>query len=149
FEVLAHEARAGRWGHQVVAEVEAAIRREGADFARFWMCSCPVDRWDGLLDLRPHDRLLGEGDQIGACAYVTYAGYWVQAMRCGPIGQPCRALEQAALAAREMVDAAMDAARPGLPAAGLVEACARIGERTGYRLTSPRIGHGQGLDYSE
>ena len=149
FEILSREARAGRWGHQVVAQVEAAIRAEGADYTHLWMCSCPADRWDGLLDLRPHDRLLQDGDQMAACVYVTYAGYWVQAMRCGSIGRPCHALEEACHVVSDMVETAAAVARPGLPVAGVVEASAKVAEQAGYRMPDPRVGHGHGLDYSE
>jgi len=149
FERLAREARAGRWGHQVVAQGEAAMRAEGADYAHFWMCSGPPTGWPEPLDIRPHDRLLEDGDQFALGAYVAYAGYWIQAMRTGSIGRPCRALEALTTAAGRMVDAAAAVARPGLPAVGVVRACYDVAEQTGYRLAAPRIGHGHGLDYSE
>lgn len=149
YEVLSREAKPGRWGHQVVAQAEAAMRAEGADYAHFWMCSCPPDRWSGTLDWRPNDRLLQDGDQIEAGAYAVYAGYWVQAQRSGAIGHPHRATEEAASVCSQMVDAAVAVARPGLAAAGVVEACGGIAERAGYQMTARRVGHGHGLDYSE
>ena len=149
FERLRREVRAGRWGHQVVAQVEAAMRAEGADYAHYWMCSGPSSGWQEPLDIRPHDRFLEDGDQFAVGAYVTYAGYWIQAMRTGSIGRPCPALERLAAAANRMVDAAAAVARPGLPAVGVVSACAEVAEQTGYTLAALRVGHGHGLDYSE
>lgn len=149
FERLMHEVRADRWGHQVVAQGEAAMRSEGADYAHFWMSSSPPTRWHDPLDIRPHDRLLEDGDQFALGGYVVYAGYWIQAMRTGSIGRPCPALEALTSAASRMVDAAAAVTRPGLPAVGAVRACVDVAEQTGYRLAAPRIGHGHGLDYSE
>jgi Xaa-Pro aminopeptidase len=149
YEVLFREAKAGRWGHEVVAHAIAAMRVEGADYAHFWMRSCPPERFGHMIDQRPHDRLLENGDQLEAGAYAVYAGYWMQALRCGAIGRPHRATEEIAAVISQMVDAACAAARPGLRSAGPVDAAGRVAERAGYHMPVRRVGHGQGLDYSE
>src|SRR5207244_5526992 len=57
--------------------------------------------------------------------------------------------DAAVTAASRATDAAMAVARPGRPAAGVIDACAAAVGEAGFRLTAPRVGHGQGLDYSE
>jgi len=149
YEVLFREARAGRWGHHVVAKAIAAMRAEGADYAHFWMRSCPPDRFGQIIDQRPHDRLLEDGDQLEAGAYAVYGGYWVQSLRCGAVGRPHKTTEKIAGVISEMVDAACAVSRPGLASKGTVEAAGKVAEKAGYHMPVRRVGHGEGLDYSE
>jgi Xaa-Pro aminopeptidase len=149
YDVLFKEAKAGRWGHQVVAKAIAAMRGEGADYAHFWMRSCPPDRFAQIIDQRPHDRLLEDGDQLEAGAYAVYGGYWVQSLRCGAIGRPHKETEKIASVISDMVDAACAVSKPGMASKGTVDAAGAVAEKAGYQMPVRRVGHGEGLDYSE
>ena len=149
YEVLFKEAKAGRWGYQVVAKAIAAMRSQGADYAHFWMRSCPHDSFGQILDQRPHDRLLEKGDQLEAGAYAVYAGYFVQSLRSGAIGRPNKTAAKIAGVISDMVDACVSVTRVGLPAKDTVDAAAAVAERAGFHMPVRRVGHGEGLDYSE
>jgi Xaa-Pro aminopeptidase len=149
YEALFRAAKAGRWGHQVVAQAIAAMRSEGADYAHFWMRSSPPGNVDQIIDQRPHDRMLEDGDQIEAGAFAVYGGYWVQSLRSGAIRRAHKSTVEVAAVISDMVDACCAVTRVGLPAKDTVEAAGRVAERAGYAMPVRRVGHGEGLDYSE
>ena len=63
FETMLEVARPGMRGIEVVAEMERAARRQGADHAKYWMASGPPTTWEETrLDIKPHERVLEEGD---------------------------------------------------------------------------------------
>jgi Xaa-Pro aminopeptidase len=149
YDVLFRESKAGNWGHQVVAKAIGAMRAEGADYAHFWMRSTPPGDVSQIIDQRPHDRLLEHGDQIEAGAFAVYGGYWVQSLRSGAVGRVHKSTEEVAGVISDMVDACVAVTKPGLPAKNTVEAADRVALRAGYEMPVRRVGHGEGLDYSE
>lgn len=149
YEVLFKEARAGAWGHAVVGKAIAAMRAEGADYAHFWMRSNPADSFHMIIDQRPHDHLLEKGDQVEAGAFVVYGGYWVQSLRSGGLGTISKATEVFARTVSDMVDACVSVTEVGLPAKGTVEAADAVARKAGFKMPVRRVGHGQGLDYSD
>ncbi len=65
YETLVAAARPGMRGYEVVAEMERTVRREGADFVKYWFISGPSSNWkDTWPIVRPHERELEKGDQI-------------------------------------------------------------------------------------
>ena len=78
FRTMLEVARPGMRGIEVLAEMERVVRREGADHAKYWMASGPPTDWsETRLDIKPHERVLGEGDLMASCSYVVYKGLLV------------------------------------------------------------------------
>ena len=149
YETLVKTARPGIRGYEVVAEMERTVRREGADFVKYWFISGPPRDWtDTWPVVRPHERKLGKGDQIICGSYVAYKGYWAHGMRNGVIGASPQHDSYAGVALA-VHRAALAAFRPGAAAADVVKAAVETGRRHHFELCSPRIGHGIGLDYAE
>ena len=143
-------AKPGVQGIEIVAEMERAARREGADHAKYWMASGPPTRWeDTRLDLKPHERVLEEGDLMAVCSYIVYRGYWSHGQRTGTMSRPSEYLAQTYQIAVGAQDAGIAAMRPGVPAGDIARAVREKVEESGWQLQGGRIGHGTGLDYSE
>ncbi len=150
FEAMLEAARPGMKGLEIVTEIERAVRREGADHAKYWMASGPPTDWgESRHDLKPHERVLGEGDMIAACSYVTYKGYWCHGQRAGTLLEPSPALEKIFAVALEAQDTALAVMRPGNAVRQAVEAAREVAGRHGFTLGGGRIGHGMGMDYGE
>ena len=150
FEAMMEVAKPGVQGIEIVAEMERAARREGADHAKYWMASGPPTRWeDTRLDLKPHERVLEEGDLMAVCSYIVYRGYWSHGQRTGTMSRPSEYLAQTYQIAVGAQDAGIAAMRPGVPAGDIARAVREKVEESGWQLQGGRIGHGTGLDYSE
>ena len=141
----------GMMGYQLSAEMDHAARRSGADLAYNCVHSAPGgDLARGKLSIKPHDVELRAGDYISVNAYVVHQGYWIQADRTGTIGPELSGTAAEMFAANlEAQDEALTAVEPGLPIGELVHLADAAAARRGYRIQGGRIGHGQGLDYSE
>ena len=150
FERMVEVARPGMSGIEIVAEMERAARREGADHAKYWMASGPPTRWEETrLDIKPHLRVLNDGDLMAVCSYIVYKGYWSHGHRTGTLGRPSQYLEEIATIAREAQDAGIAAMKPGARAGEIAKAVREKAEQSGWSLEGGRVGHGIGLDYSE
>lgn len=150
FETMLEVARPGMMGLEIVAEMERTVRRQGADHAKYWMASGPPDDWaQSRLDLKPHYRVLGEGDMMAACSYVTYKGYWSHGQRAGSLVKPSPEHERIFAVAFEAQEAALAMMRPGNTVRQAVEAARAAGREHGFTLQGGRIGHGMGMDYGE
>ncbi len=150
FETLVKTARPGMRGIEVVAEMERAIRRRGADVAKYWIASGPAPDWsDVKLEVKPHLRVLQAGDLLAACSYVVYKGYWCHGHRSGSLGEPCAELERICTLTREAQDAGLAVMKPGAPVAGVAREVREKASESGWEIQGGRLGHGLGLDYSE
>jgi Xaa-Pro aminopeptidase len=149
YEALFKEIKVGGWGHVAVGKAIAAMRAEGADYAHFSARSNPADSYFNILDQRPNDRRYDNHDQIEAGAFVVYGGYWVQSLRSGGIGSISKSTEVFAQVVSDMVDACVSVTKVGLPAKGTVEAADAVAQKAGFQMPVRRVGHGQGLDYSD
>ena len=89
FETMLEVARPGLRGIEIVAEMERSARRQGADHAKYWMASGPPTSWEETrLDIKPHERVLEDGDLMAVCSYIVYRGYWSHGQRTGTLGRP-------------------------------------------------------------
>lgn len=150
YDTLVKTARAGMRGYEVVAEMEHAVRSKGADFVQFWFISGPSDGWQDTWPIvSPHPRVLEKGDQIICGSYVVYKGYWAHGMRAGTLGGLSPQQERYMPACLDIYRAAGERLRPGAAVSEVVKAALAKGRQTGFQLSSPRIGHGIGMDYSE
>jgi len=150
FEAMMEVARPGMRGIEIIAEMERAARRKGADHAKYWMASGPPTTWDdSRLDIKPHERVLGEGDLMAVCSYIVYKGYWSHGQRTGTMGRPSESLAQMFAIAQGAQDAGIAIMKPGVPAGHIARAVREKAAESGWELQGGRVGHGIGLDYSE
>ena len=140
----------GMWGYELSAEMDHAGKRVGADFIYNTMHTAPNgDLKAGVLSIKSHDHRMYRGDYINTNAYIINKGYWIQSARSGTIGQSFPS--QAGLI-QELLDIqleVLDAIQPGLPIGELLRVAEVGADRLGCKVQGGRIGHGQGLDYSE
>lgn len=150
FETMLRVARPGMRGIEIVAEMERAVRAQGADHAKYWMASGPPPDWsDTHMFIRPHEDVLNEGDLMGSCSYVLYRGYWCHGHRTGSLTRPCPELEALCDAGRKAQDAGLALARPGAVAGDVGRAIRRQAAAGGLGIQGGRFGHGMGMDYTE
>ena len=143
-------ARPGMRGIEIVAEMEHAVRKAGADHAKYWMGSGPDTKWeDTRLDIRPHLRVLQEGDFMNTCSYIVYKGYWSHGQRAGTLMRRNAYLEDIMQTAIDSQTAGIEQMRPGNRAGNIAKAIRETCEAAGWTLLGGRVGHGIGMDYSE
>ena len=150
FQAMVDVARPGMRGIEIVAEMEHAVRKAGADHAKYWMGSGPDTKWeDTRLDIRPHLRVLQEGDFMNTCSYIVYKGYWSHGQRAGTLKRPNAYLENIMQIAIDSQTAGIEQMRPGNRAGNIARAIRETCEAAGWTLLGGRVGHGIGMDYSE
>ncbi|MBI4377639.1 MAG: aminopeptidase P family protein [Nitrospinae bacterium] len=151
YQTMIEELEDGVWGYELTAEMDRTAKRSGADFVYHCMHTAPGgDLLAGKLSIKAHDCRLHKGDYINVNAYVVYKGYWIQSDRAGTIGKRLGSVASEAVDANLRVqDNVIEAIKPGLPIKELIRIGDEAAERFGYRIQGGRIGHGQGLDYSE
>ena len=150
YQKMIEIAKPGMKGIEIIAEMEQVVRKEGADHAKYWMASGPPPDWNNTrLDIKPHERVLNNGDLMASCSYVVYKGYWCHGQRTGTLGRPCDDLNKLCSVTREAHDKALDIMKPGLPIAKLGQVIREHVAPHGLELLGGRIGHGIGMDYSE
>jgi Xaa-Pro aminopeptidase len=150
FETLLSTAKPGMLGIEIIAEMERVVRKEGADHAKYWMASGPPTTWeDTKLDIKPHERVLNQGDMISVCSYIVYKGYWSHGHRTGSLGTTSGYLKRITGIARDSQDAGLAAIRSGARAGDIAKAVREKSSEYGWKLEGGRVGHGIGLDYSE
>ena len=150
FQTMVEVAEEGMRGIEIVAEMERVVRREGADHAKYWMASGPPPNWaDVRLDLKPHERVLREGDLMASCSYVQYKGYWCHGQRTGTMKSPSPELDRLCAIGREAQDAGLEKIRPETPVAHVGRAIRKTAAHQGFEIQGGRVGHGMGMDYAE
>ena len=151
YETMLHVLGKGMWGYELTAEMDRTAKRAGADLVYHCMHTAPDgDLAAGKLSIKAHDCRLRPGDYINVNAYVVYKGYWIQSDRAGTIGPRLGATAAAVVEANFQVqDTVLTSIRPGLAIGELIRIGNESAERLGYAIQGGRIGHGQGLDYSE
>ncbi len=151
YETMIESLSDGMWGYELSAEMDHAGKRIGADFIYNTMHTAPDgDLKAGILSIKSHDHRLHRGDYVNANAYIINKGYWIQSARSGTIG-PTFPSSNAGLI-QENLDIqleVLEAIEPGLPIGELLKIAEAGAERVGCIVQGGRIGHGQGLDYSE
>lgn len=150
FETMLKVSEPGMRGIEIIAEMERAVRRKGADMVKYWMASGPPPKWeDSRMDMKPHERVLEQGDLMASCSYVLYNGYWCHGQRTGTLREPCAELEKIAAIAGKAQDAGLEIMKDGTPISAAARTIRETGEKLGLEMMGSRIGHGIGMDYSE
>jgi Xaa-Pro aminopeptidase len=145
------ELEDGMWGYELTAEMDSTAKRSGADFVYHCMHTAPAGDFSrGKLSIKAHDVKLHQGDYVNVNAYIVYKGYWIQSDRAGTIGQTFDASAAKVIEANMRVqDEVLAVIAPGLEIDEMLQVGEEVADKLGYRIQGGRIGHGQGLDYSE
>ena len=151
YETMVDVLEEGMLAYELMAELDRSARADGGDMVYHCIHWAPNGELEkGHLSIKPLDQPLRAGDYINVNAYVVYKGYWIQSDRSGTIGptfeNSARAICDANMAVQDEVLAAI---RPGLVISEMLDISNRAAEKLGYEIQGGRIGHGQGLDYSE
>ena len=138
-------------GYELSAEMDRTAKLAGADFVYNTVHTAPGgDLKAGKLSLKAHDCPVQRGDYLSVNAYVVYKGYWIQSDRTGTLGPSLGSTAgQMTEANFRVQDEVLALIRPGLKIGDLLQIANRAAENNGYCIQGERIGHGQGLDYSE
>jgi Xaa-Pro aminopeptidase len=147
YAVFRQAAKAGRRQYELVAEIEAYLRRRG----------CPDNFMiigsggkDVLGMTPPSDRRIAQGDLVTTELTPAVEGYFVQICRTLVVGQASAAQRRAFAVFREALDAGIAAVRPGATAADVARAENDVFRKHGLgdyvtsKWTRVR-GHGLGL----
>ena len=151
FQTMVDVARPGMRGIEIVAEMEHAVRKAGADHAKYWMGSGPDTKWeDTRLDIRPHLRVLQRGRLHEHLLLHRLQGILESRPARGhphaPQRLPCRT------SCRRPSTPRLPASSRCAPAIALATSprpSARRARLKGWTLLGGRVGHGIGMDYSE
>jgi Xaa-Pro aminopeptidase len=137
--------------YQVVAEVEAEIKRLGAE-DNFMLIASGRDEVRGMTP--PSGRPLAEGDMVRTELTPQVDGYWLQICRSAVLGPASDPQRRSFELFNEAVEAGMAVVRPGITAHEVATAENDVFRRHGYgeyctsRYTRVR-GHGMGLHLDE
>lgn len=149
--------QAGRSELQVVAEIDATLRRLGAQQTSL-TCQSGVYR-SGEPLIRPFasERVLEAGDMAQMEIRGSYQGYQFDICRSAVVGPPTDVQRHLFETVELMLDEIIRAARPGLRAEQLQDICDRIAHREGldgyqsmhFGGPSTYCGHGLGISNDE
>ncbi|WP_030897417.1 M24 family metallopeptidase [Streptomyces sp. NRRL F-5126] len=137
--------------YRIVAEVEAAIKRLGAE-DNFMLIASGKDEVRGMT--APTPRVLEAGDMVRTELTPQMDGYWLQICRSAVVGEPSDGQRRSFDLFNESVEAGMSAVRPGVTAHDVAKAQNDVFRRHGYgeyctsQYTRVR-GHGHGLHLDE
>ena len=134
YDWLLQTARPGMWEHQVAGDLEAHIRDLGAEDNFQLMSASQHNRSVHM----PTHRLLAEGDILLGEITPAVDGEFIQICRTAVFGEPTDELREKFALLDEALRAGMKAAKPGVPAAEVVEVINRPIAEAGYtRYTKP------------
>jgi Xaa-Pro aminopeptidase len=147
YAVFRAAARAGRPDYELIAEVEAFFRANGAE-DNFQIIGVGGTEVRGMAP--PSGKRLKEGDLVTTELTPCVDGYHAQICRTLVVGAPSAAQTAAFAVFREALEAGLAAVRPGATAADIARAendvfrCHGLGEYVSSEYTRVR-GHGLGL----
>ncbi|GHJ34414.1 Xaa-Pro peptidase family protein [Streptomyces sp. TS71-3] len=137
--------------YRIVAEVEAEIKRLGAE-DNFMLIASGGDEVRGMT--APTPRSLEAGDMVRTELTPQMDGYWLQICRSAVVGPPSDGQRRSFDLFNESVEAGMAATRPGVTAHDVAKAQNDVFRKYGYgeyctsKYTRVR-GHGHGLHLDE
>jgi Xaa-Pro aminopeptidase len=137
--------------YRIVAEVEAEIKRLGAE-DNFMLIASGGDEVRGMT--APTPRRLEVGDMVRTELTPQMNGYWLQICRSAVVGKPSDGQRKSFDLFNESVEAGMSVVRPGITAHDVAKAQNDVFRKYGYgeyctsQYTRVR-GHGHGLHLDE
>jgi Xaa-Pro aminopeptidase len=146
FQVFASLARPGRTEAEVFVEVDAVVKRLGAETTYFMMSADPhpVAKFLDLASdtYKPGDIILFNAEVQGP------GGYYTQLERTLSVGRPTEEAEAAYAACLAVQDRAIAMLRPGTKTRDIYQTIIAGIEESGYKM-GLHPGHSQGLDIFE
>lgn len=139
--------RPGRSEVEIAGEIAYALGEAGSEYAAI-SPMVATGRRSTMTHAMPHRQVVSVGDVV----IVELAGvcnrYHAILMRTVVVGNPSPRVREVSDLLTEAFNAAMDAARPGLPVGGTNTACNEVLDRLGLARTRVhRIGYSLGLAY--
>jgi Xaa-Pro aminopeptidase len=121
--------RPGVREYEIVADVEAKLRAEGAE-DNFMLIASGGDDVRGMTP--PSDRRLEPGDLVRTELTPQFKGYWTQICRTAVVGPPSAKQRESFALFEEAVAAGLDAIKPGVTAHDVAKAENDVFRRYGY-----------------
>jgi methionyl aminopeptidase len=97
----------------------------------------------------PSERRLAEGDIVSLDAGVRLDGWYADAARTVPVGEPDEATRRLLDVTLESLGAAIEQARPGRHLGDIGHAVQKVAEAAGFGVVRDLVGHGIGRDPHE
>ena len=152
YKALCDTARPGMYENELVAEIDRAMQRMGAEesFALITSGKFSIkgNRLQPLHNYTACNRRIEAGDVVAAEITPRYNGYWTQKVRTICVGEKNKDAEKL----REIIVGSIDAAKPILkaktPISEVVKAMREYSETAGYKFVMP-CGHLAGIDLNE
>jgi Xaa-Pro dipeptidase len=137
--------------YEIVASVEAALKREGAE-DNFMIIASGGDEVRGMTP--PSDRRIEPGDLVRTELTPQLDGYWAQICRTAVVGSPSDGQRASAALFEEAAAAGLAAVRAGVTAHDVTMAENDVFRRVGFgeycTAQHTRVrGHGHGLHFDE
>ena len=121
--------RPGAREFEIVADVEASLRAQGAE-DNFMLIASGGDDVRGMTP--PSDRRLERGDLVRTELTPQFKGYWTQICRTAVIGPPSAKQRESFALFEEAVAAGLDTIKPGVTAHDVAKAENDVFRRYGY-----------------
>jgi Xaa-Pro dipeptidase len=135
----------GRTDLDVAAEVHQAIIRAGGEYMSY-----PPFVAVGPRSSLAHNTLGGRRLEAGDVVFLEVSGvvqrYGAALMRCAVLGRPSAELERRNAIVHEVLDATMEAIRPGRTSGDVDRICREAFARHGYRVLK-RAGYSMGVNF--
>lgn len=129
WQAFQEACRPGAREFEIVAEVEARLRAEGAE-DNFMLIASGGSDVRGMTP--PSDRRLEKGDLVRTELTPQLEGYWTQICRTAVLGPPSARQKESFDLFNESVAAGLDAIRPGVTAHDVAKAENDVFRRHGY-----------------
>ena len=149
FQTILDEYRPGMTEQDIGRIFMIAAAKNGAEWAIPGHIACG-DLKEGVLDTAAHfdGVTFGKGDYLSLDMPLRHKGYWADMGRFVYVGPTPEDYKRGMELCWKAFDAAVDAAKPGVPAKEVYEAIVRV-EAEGGMLPVEIGGHGIGLDIHE
>jgi Xaa-Pro dipeptidase len=129
WQAFQHACRPGAREFEIVAEVEARLRAEGAE-DNFMLIASGGSDVRGMTP--PSDRCLAKGDLVRTELTPQLGGYWTQICRTAVLGPPSPDQRQSFELFNEAVAAGLEVIKPGVTAHDVAVAENDVFRRHGY-----------------
>lgn len=129
WQAFQEACRPGAREFEIVAEVEARLRAEGAE-DNFMLIASGGSDVRGMTP--PSDRRLEKGDLVRTELTPQFAGYWTQICRTAVLGPPSAKQRESFELFNEAVAAGLEVVKPGVTAHDVAKAENDVFRRYGY-----------------
>ena len=139
--------RPGRSEVEIAGEIAAALGEAGSEYAAI-SPMVATGRRSTMTHAMPHRQVVSVGDVVIIELAGVCSRYHAILMRTAVVGNPSPRVREVSDLLTEAFDAALEAAKPGLPVGGTNTACNKVLDRLDLSRTRVhRIGYSLGLAY--